>query len=70
HIMGYLKDHIDGGDKAELIASIEAYRREEVSLVVPMTLLRHHLRRHPDPYMQRQVYLAPYPEKLGLRGAI
>jgi uncharacterized protein YbgA (DUF1722 family)/uncharacterized protein YbbK (DUF523 family) len=70
HIMGYLKDHIDGGDKAELVASIEAYRREEVSLVVPMTLLRHHLRRHPDPYMQRQVYLAPYPEKLGLRGAI
>jgi len=70
HIMGYLKDHIDAGDKAELLASIEAYRREEVALVVPITLLRHHLRRHPDPYMEKQVYLAPYPEKLGLRGAI
>ncbi|MCU0765845.1 MAG: DUF523 and DUF1722 domain-containing protein [Gammaproteobacteria bacterium] len=70
HVMGYLKDHIDAGDKAELIASIEAYRREEVALVVPMTLLRHHLRRHPDPYMQQQVYLAPHPEKLALRGAI
>lgn len=70
HVMGYLKDHIDAGDKAELIASIEAYRREEVALVVPMTLLRHHLRRHPDPYMEKQVYLAPHPEKLSLRGAI
>jgi uncharacterized protein YbgA (DUF1722 family)/uncharacterized protein YbbK (DUF523 family) len=70
HIMGYLKDHIDAGDKAELVASIEAYRREEVALVVPITLLRHHLRRHPDPYMDKQVYLAPHPEKLALRGAI
>ena len=70
HIMGYLKDHIDAGDKAELVASIEAYRREEVALVVPMTLLRHHLRRHPDPYMEKQSYLAPHPEKLALRGAI
>jgi len=70
HIMGYFTDHIDAGDKAELLASIEAYRREEVALVVPITLLRHHLRRHPDPYMEKQVYLAPHPEKLALRGAI
>jgi uncharacterized protein YbgA (DUF1722 family)/uncharacterized protein YbbK (DUF523 family) len=70
HIMGYLKDHIDAGDKAELVAAIEAYRREEVALVVPVTLLRHHLRKHPDPYMEKQVYLAPHPEKLALRGAI
>ena len=70
HIMGYFTDHIDAGDKAELLASIEAYRREEVALVVPSTLLRHHLRRHPDPYMEKQVYLAPHPEKLALRGAI
>jgi uncharacterized protein YbgA (DUF1722 family)/uncharacterized protein YbbK (DUF523 family) len=68
--VGYLKDHIDAGDKAELLASIEAYRREEVALVVPVTLLRHHLRRHPDPYMEKQVYLSPHPEKLALRGAI
>jgi uncharacterized protein YbgA (DUF1722 family)/uncharacterized protein YbbK (DUF523 family) len=70
HIMGYFTDHIDAGDKAELLASIEAYRREEVALVVPITLLRHHLRRHPDPYMEKQVYLVPHPEKLALRGAI
>jgi uncharacterized protein YbgA (DUF1722 family)/uncharacterized protein YbbK (DUF523 family) len=70
HIMGYLKRHIDPGDKAELVASIDAYRRAEVPLIVPITLLRHYFRRHPDPYMARQVYLAPHPEGLGLRNTL
>ncbi len=70
HIMGYLKKRIDSGDKAELAASIESYRRGETPLIVPVTLLRHYFRRHPDAYMERQVYLRPHPEKLGLRNAI
>lgn len=70
HIQGYLKDRIDGSDKRELADSIEAYRREEVPLVVPMKLLRHYFRRHPDDYIGRQWYLDPYPEALGLRNAI
>jgi uncharacterized protein YbgA (DUF1722 family)/uncharacterized protein YbbK (DUF523 family) len=70
HIMGYLKKQIDSSDKAELSQSIEAYRRGETPLVVPITLLRHYFRRHPDPYMEKQVYLRPHPEKLGLRNAI
>lgn len=70
HIMGYLKKRIDRDDKRELGDSIEAYRRGETPLVVPVTLLRHYFRRHPDPYMERQVYLRPHPEKLGLRNAI
>ncbi|MCB1802131.1 MAG: DUF1722 domain-containing protein [Gammaproteobacteria bacterium] len=70
HIQGYLKDRIDGDDKTELSDSIEAYRREEVPLVVPMKLLRHYFRRNPDNYIDRQWYLDPYPESLGLRNAI
>ena len=70
HIQGYLKQRIDGGDKQELAESIEAYRREEVPLVVPMKLLRHYFRRHPDHYIDRQWYLDPYPEPLGLRNLI
>jgi len=70
HIQGYLKDRIDGDDKRELAESIEAYRREEVPLVVPMKLLRHYFRRNPDHYIDRQWYLDPYPESLGLRNAI
>ena len=70
HIQGYLKTRIDGGDKQELAGSVEAYRREEVPLVVPMKLLRHYFRRNPDHYIDRQWYLDPYPESLGLRNTI
>lgn len=70
HIQGYLKDRIDGDAKRELADSIEAYRREEVPLVVPVTLLRSWFRRHPDDYIGEQWYLDPYPESLGLRNAI
>lgn len=70
HILGYLKRRIDRDDKAELSASIEAYRRGEIPLVVPVTLLRHYFRRHREPYMEKQVYLNPHPEGLGLRNAI
>jgi len=39
-------------------------------LVVPLTLLKHHFRQHPDPYIAQQVYLQPHPENLSLRNAI
>jgi uncharacterized protein YbgA (DUF1722 family)/uncharacterized protein YbbK (DUF523 family) len=70
HIMGYLKTSISKEDKSELLASIESYRREEVPLIVPITLFKHYFRRHPDDYMSRQVYLEPHPPKLGLRNSI
>lgn len=70
HIMGYLKRSIDSGDKAELLQTIDDYRGGRIPLIVPITLLRHYLRRHPDPYMQRQHYLQPHPEALSLRNAI
>ena len=70
HIMGYLKDRIDGDDRRELVESIESYRRGEVHLIVPITLLRHYFRRNPDPYIAGQIYLRPHPEQLGLLGRI
>lgn len=70
HIQGYLKQRIDGSDKQELPDSIEAYRREEIPLVVPMKRLRHCFRRNPNDYMDQQSCLDPYPESLGLRNAV
>ena len=70
HIMGYLKEKIDGDDKAELLEVIGNYRRGQIPLIVPITLLRHHLRRHPDPYITRQYYLKPHPEELMLRNSL
>ena len=69
-IQAYLKKRTDGGDDAELSDSIAAYRREDVSLTVPMNRLRRYLRRNPDDDIDRQWYLDPYPESLGLRDAL
>lgn len=70
HLAGYLKRELDGADKAELLAVIDAYRMGRVPLCVPVTLLRHHFCRHPHPYVERQVYLSPHPQELMLRNAL
>jgi len=55
----------------ELLGLIEDYRQGLVPLIVPLTLLRHHLRRHPVPeWVHRQVYLHPYPKELMLRNHV
>ncbi len=68
HLAGHLKRALDADDEAELRETITAYRLARVPLVVPMTLLRHHLRRNPHPHLQDQHYLAPHPAELMLRG--
>ncbi|MCS4285946.1 uncharacterized protein YbgA (DUF1722 family)/uncharacterized protein YbbK (DUF523 family) [Pseudomonas sp. BIGb0278] len=70
HLSGYLRDALDQGDRAELQQVIGQYQQGIVPLVVPMTLLKHHLRVHPDPYLSQQAYLQPHPESLGLRNAV
>ncbi len=66
HAMGYLKQQLTPGDKAELVEAIEAYRTEQVPRVVPITLMRHHLRHHPHPYLVQQLYWHWAPPALGL----
>ncbi len=70
HLAGYLKRKLDAPDKAELAELIEDYRQGLVPLIVPLTLLRHHFRRHPDPYVARQVYLNPHPRELMLHNLV
>jgi len=70
HISGYLKQAISREDKQEVQQLISQYHQGIVPLVVPLTLLKHHFRQHPDPYIAQQVYLQPHPENLSLRNAI
>lgn len=70
HISGYLKQTISGEDKQEVQQLINQYREGIVPLVVPLTLLKHLFRVHPDPYIAQQTYLQPHPENLSLRNAI
>jgi uncharacterized protein YbgA (DUF1722 family)/uncharacterized protein YbbK (DUF523 family) len=70
HMAGYFKDKLDRESKVELAAAIEEYRRELVPLVVPMTLLRHHVRVHEVSYLAGQLYLEPHPKELMLRNHV
>jgi uncharacterized protein YbgA (DUF1722 family)/uncharacterized protein YbbK (DUF523 family) len=70
HVMGYLKNKITGDDKQELIEVMDSYRHGKVPLIVPVTLMKHHLRKFPDDYISNQYYMAPYPEELILRNMI
>mgnify|MGYP001812930134 FL=1 len=70
HVMGYLKNRIEGDDKQELLEVLDSYRLGKVPLIVPITLMRHHLRRFPDDYIDKQYFMAPYPEELMLRNMI
>lgn len=70
HIQGYLKEQLDSDDKAELKEAIDRYHRGEVPLIVPITLLNHHFRRNPDPYILRSWYMQPYPAEMSLQNRI
>jgi uncharacterized protein YbgA (DUF1722 family) len=71
HVMGFLKDTLAKEDKAELLALIEDYRQGLVPLIVPLTLLKHHLSRHDVPdWVHQQVYLHPYPKELLLHNHV
>lgn len=66
HIQGFLKQELDSADKAEMTEVIEGYRLGELPLIVPLTLLRHHFRRNPDPFIERSHYLYPHPQEMML----
>ena len=70
HIQGYLKRYLGPADKSEMNTLITQYRQGQVPLVVPITLLRHYFRLYKSGYIDRQVYMQPYPEQLALRNLI
>lgn len=68
HVMGYLKQRLDRDDKEELLGLIDGYRRDRVPRIAPITLLKHHFRKHPNDYIAAQTYMNPDPLELKLRG--
>jgi uncharacterized protein YbgA (DUF1722 family) len=67
---GHLKDKLDAASRQELAAAIEEYRQGFVPLVVPLTLISHHVRVHAVDYLAVQVYLQPHPRELMLRNRV
>jgi uncharacterized protein YbgA (DUF1722 family)/uncharacterized protein YbbK (DUF523 family) len=67
HMAGYFDEGATPDDRRELAGTIEDYRRGLVPLVVPLTLVKHHVRRLGVGYLASQRYLDPHPKELMLR---
>ena len=66
HLSGYFSKRLDSHDRAELAELIESYRRGLIPLIVPLTLIRHYVRKYGVTYLEDQVYLNPHPDELML----
>jgi light-regulated signal transduction histidine kinase (bacteriophytochrome) len=66
HMAGYVSEHLDPTDRSELTELTDRYRRSLVPLIVPITLLRHYVRKYEVAYLSDQVYLDPHPDELML----
>lgn len=70
HMVGFVTDALDEGDRAEVHRTIAEYQAGLVPLVVPLVLLRHHVRRQRVEYLLGQSYLEPHPKELMLRNHV
>jgi uncharacterized protein YbgA (DUF1722 family)/uncharacterized protein YbbK (DUF523 family) len=67
HMLGYFKKDLTRDEKQEMLDIIQAYRREHIPLIVPLTLFIHYVRKYDQPYLKDQTYLNPHPTALKLR---
>jgi uncharacterized protein YbgA (DUF1722 family)/uncharacterized protein YbbK (DUF523 family) len=67
HIVGYFKSRLSTPEKAELLGVIDDYHHELTPLIVPLTLIKHYVRKFDVDYIRDQVYLNPHPKELMLR---
>ncbi|CAG0943323.1 hypothetical protein BROC_02243 [Candidatus Brocadiaceae bacterium] len=70
HIAGYFKKLISSDEKQELLEVIENYRRCLIPLIVPITLVKHYVRKYDIAYLKKQYYLNPHPVELMLRNHV
>lgn len=69
HLLGYFKKDLSADEKQELLELFEQFRRGDVPLIVPVTLINHLVRKYHQPYLAEQFYLHPHPSELRLRNS-
>jgi uncharacterized protein YbgA (DUF1722 family)/uncharacterized protein YbbK (DUF523 family) len=70
HMMGYFKKQLSADEKQELLEIIDEYRQGFTPLIVPITLMKHYVRKYNQPYLKEQLYLNPHPVELKLRNHV
>ena len=64
HAAGYFKDTLGSAEKRRFGELLEEYRAGRASRLAPLELVRSWARRHGEPWLSGQTYLAPYPPGL------
>ncbi len=67
HLSGYFKKELTSDEREELGSLIEEYRNGMVPILVPLTLIKHYVRKYRAGYLLEQYYLSPHPAELFLR---
>jgi uncharacterized protein YbgA (DUF1722 family)/uncharacterized protein YbbK (DUF523 family) len=70
HAAGHLKKELDSPSRTELSELIHDYRNGLVPLIVPITLIRHHVNQLKIEYLEGQMFLEPHPKELMLRNHV
>jgi uncharacterized protein YbgA (DUF1722 family)/uncharacterized protein YbbK (DUF523 family) len=70
HAYSRIGQSLEQPRRSDLVARIEAYRRGEVPLGVPVALLAHYATGGDLPWLAEQSYLQPFPPELRLRHAL
>jgi uncharacterized protein YbbK (DUF523 family)/uncharacterized protein YbgA (DUF1722 family) len=65
HMVGYFKDDLDAATRNDILGVVDDYRAGLVELIVPVTLIRHYVRRLGIDYLAGQAYLERGPKELG-----
>jgi uncharacterized protein YbgA (DUF1722 family) len=68
--MGFFTERLSAAERRELVELIGDYARGLVPLIVPITLVKHHVARLGVAYVADQVYLSPHPKELMLRNHV
>lgn len=70
HMLGYFKKQLTADEKQEMLEIIDEYMNGFLPLVVPVTLMRHYVRKYRQPWLGEQTYLSPHPLELQLRNHV
>jgi uncharacterized protein YbgA (DUF1722 family)/uncharacterized protein YbbK (DUF523 family) len=67
HIFGYFKEDLNADEKSEMLEILTQYKEELIPIIVPITLLKHYVRKYNQEYLTDQFFLDPHPIELKLR---
>jgi uncharacterized protein YbgA (DUF1722 family)/uncharacterized protein YbbK (DUF523 family) len=64
HALGYFSQRLSAREKAHFLDVLDRYRQGKYPLSAAIAILRSWLARFDEPYLERQVFLEPYPSEL------